>query len=99
MKKVLSVLLALCLVVGVLPVLVSAKGINRYEAVLNQLIAERQGSKSDNAGIYYDINGDGIEEMLIIRQKKDTNGFSSVNASLYTELDVEAECLFKYEEL
>ncbi|MCI8386242.1 MAG: S-layer homology domain-containing protein [Acutalibacter sp.] len=99
MKKVLSVLLALCLVVGVLPVLVSAKGINRYEAVLNQLIAERQGSKSGNAGIYYDINGDGIEEMLIIRQKKDTNGFSSVNASLYTVVDGVAECLLKDEEL
>ena len=99
MKKVLSFLLALCLTAGALPVFASAKGINRYEGVLNQLIAERQGSKYNNAGIYYDINGDGIEEMLIIRQRTNAQGVPTQNTSLFTVVDGEAECLLKDAEL
>ena len=94
MKRVLSILLALCLLVGVLPMAASARGINRYTETIQQLIKERVGNKNYiNHGLFYDLDGDGIEEMLVIRQRG--NAMPSGYASLYTIVDGEAVCLMK----
>lgn len=98
MKRVLSILLALCLLVGVLPMAAGARGINRYTEVIQQLIKERVGSRTYcNHGLFYDLDGDGIEEMLIVRTQKNKTyaGVTNATASLYTIVDGEAVCLMK----
>lgn len=101
MKRVLSILLALCLLVGVLPMAAGARGINRYTEVIQQLIKERVGSRTYcNHGLFYDLDGDGIEEMLIVRTQKDKQwGVPAVYASLYTIVDGEAVNLLKDRQL
>lgn len=98
MKRVLSILLALCLLVGVLPMAAGARGINRYTEVIQQLIKERVGSRTYcNHGLFYDLDGDGIEEMLIFRSRRNSKFGSVIDvcASLYTIVDGEAVCLMK----
>lgn len=98
MKRVLSILLVLCLLIGVLPVTAGAQGTNRYTDTLQQFISQRVGSKNyGNSGLFYDLDGDGIEEMLIVRtiKNKQFAGATDLTASLYTVVDGEAENLLK----
>ncbi len=98
MKRVLCVLLALCLLLGALPMAAGARGTNRYTDVLQQLISQRIGSKNyGNMGLFYDLDGDGIEEMLIVRTIENTkfSGITDLSASLYTIVDGEAVNLLK----
>ena len=101
MKKLLSLLLALTLAAGCLPVYASAKGESLYLGVLQQLIEEQsyevEGGYRD-FGMFCDVNGDGVQELLVTRLRA-AQLAPVQSASVYGIVNGRAKCLLQDQEL
>ena len=90
LSRAVSLLLAVVLLVGVLPAMdVSAassskSGENCYISVIEKIIADSKYRQGDGYGALYDIDGNGVKELIMTHPGMADHGLSTIACSLYT---------------